>query len=68
MSNSFKFFLVCSLIPLAFLSVEIASFTAAFLVLCWLFFFAKPEKTKVGKTIADCKTDYQNGAGEPPTV
>ena len=66
MSNDIKFFLAAALIPLAFLSVEIASFAAAFLILCWLFFFTKPEKTKVGKSISDYK--QQQKAGEPPTV
>jgi hypothetical protein len=67
MSNEVKFFAVVALLPLAFLSVQVASFAAAFLILCWLFFFAKPEKTKVGKSISDYKQQQQK-AGEPPTV
>jgi hypothetical protein len=62
--SELKFIAIFSLIPIAFLSLQIAIFLGVLGVLIWLFFFApKPIKSRSnsGNSITD-------KAGEPPMV
>jgi hypothetical protein len=62
--SELKFIAIFSLIPIAFLSLQIAIFLGVLGVLVWLFFFApKPIKSRSnsGNSITD-------KAGEPPMV
>jgi len=62
--SELKFIAIFSLIPIAFVSLQIAIFLGVLGVLIWLFFFApKPIKSRSnsGNSITD-------KAGEPPMV
>ena len=61
--SELKFIAIFSLVPIAFLSLQIAIFLGVLGVLIWLFFFApKPNKSRNnGNSITD-------KAGEPPMV
>jgi len=62
--SEIKFIAIFSLIPVAFLSLQIAIFLAVLGILIWLFFFT-PKLDKHGRQKGNSITDK---AGEPPMV
>ena len=62
--SELKFIAIFSLIPVAFLSLQIAIFLAVLGILIWLFFFT-PKLDKHGRQKGNSITDK---AGEPPMV
>ena len=62
--SEIKFIAIFSLVPIAFLSLQIAIFLAVLGILIWLFFFT-PKLDKKERQKGNSITDK---AGEPPMV